>query len=101
MSHNPTAVLTLLVVLIAGCDRHGPAADAPVSGTLHINFRDNPAYTEFFRLENEGNAPQFTADAQGLRIAVPQGTTGEPVGLALKRSLRGDFGIRVGYELLK
>jgi hypothetical protein len=94
--------LSVLAALPAGCNRQDPADEAFASGRLDIgNFREHTDFTRFFRPEKDAYAQYASTDEQGLRIAVPQGTTTEPVGIVLKRSLRGDFDISVNYQLLK
>jgi hypothetical protein len=84
-------------VAFTGCQHKQPPSGVNAN-RLHVDFRTEPNYEQSFRLADPGQREFVTADARGLRIELPGGTS-QPVGVVLRRDLVGDFAATVKYEL--
>lgn len=70
------------------------------AGEARFDFRGSQFDNARLRVLGEGTAELLVPEADGLRIAIPQGVTVDEVGFAPRFGLRGDFEIIVTFEVI-
>jgi hypothetical protein len=93
-AHGVCVLLSIVGLLWMGC------VQAVRGGEERFDFRGSRFDNARLTVLGEGTAQLLVPEADGLRIAIPQGAAVDEVGFAPRFRLRGDFEIIATFELI-